>query len=584
MCGIVGILHLDGEPVDARPLGRMRDAVEHRGPDDAGLWCDDHVGLGHRRLSIVDLSPLGHQPMRSADGNLVLVFNGEIFNFVELRLDLQSRGHTFVSGSDTEVLLRLWEEQEEGCLSQLVGMFAFAVWDRRRRRLSIARDRAGIKPLVFAERGTRLLFASEAKSLLAHPALSPRLDVAAYADFQFAGYPLGGRTLFDGVRQLPPGSVLHADAAGVQVREYWRLSYRYAPARSHADTAAELDALLDLAVSQHCRSDAPLGCHLSGGLDSSTVATYAAAHRPSIDTFSIRFDSGGPYDESAFARSVAEALGARHHEDQPTLGNTEHILPFLTYHVEQPLSSSAVAYFAASRLAAQHVTVALTGHGGDEVFGGYAAQFALAYGGGGPQAAASGTPTRGRLARLEFLLRNEGLRGLGRRLQSAARHDALSADDAMWVALHCTLPEARTSPAMADDFRRALDGYSPVDDFLATFRGAPTEERFDRALYHDLRTYLPSLLHVEDRTSMAMSIESRVPLLDHRVIEFACRSKFGRVARRAPSPCRSMSGYGDRSTTSPVVCCWTTGRWPAACTRPRGSGPAWPCASNSGRW
>ena len=187
MCGLVGILHLDGAPIDGALLTRMRDTLAHRGPDDAGVWVDGAVGLAHRRLSIFDLSPLGHQPMMSADGNLVLVFNGEIFNFVELRRSLQERGHSFLSGSDTEVLLRLWQEKGPASLEQLVGMFAFAVWDRRARRLFMARDRAGIKPLVYARAGQALLFASEAKALFIHPAIVPQLDVLGFADFQFAG-------------------------------------------------------------------------------------------------------------------------------------------------------------------------------------------------------------------------------------------------------------------------------------------------------------------------------------------------------------------------------------------------------------
>jgi asparagine synthase (glutamine-hydrolysing) len=524
MCGIVGVLNFDGALVNPSALMRMRDAVHHRGPDDAGIWTDGNVGLAHRRLSIFDLSPLGHQPMVSADGTLVLVFNGEIFNFIELRADLQSRGHTFTSGSDTEVLLRLWQEQGPACLSQLVGMFAFAVWDTSRRTLFAARDRAGIKPFVYTVAGRTLMFSSEAKSILAAPGFSARLDPLGFANFQFAGYPLGGRTLFEGIQQLPPGHMLQADSDGVRIDEYWKLQFRYDATRDHASTAAQLDALLDTAVAQHCRSDASLGCHLSGGLDSSTVAAFASVHRPALDTFSIRFDSGGPYDESAYARAVAQAIGSRHFEDQPVLGNTEQILAFLVYHVEQPITSSAVAYFGASQLAAQHVTVALTGHGGDEVFGGYAAQFAVAYGGGGP-IASSGLPSAqvSARARLEFLLRSEGLSGVVRRLrgQPAVPLGDLADEEELWVRLHCSRPEAVQSPSMDAAFKAALGGYSSADDFLSTFREAPTSEVFDKALHHDLRTYLPSLLHVEDRTSMAMSIESRVPLLDHRIIEFA---------------------------------------------------------------
>jgi len=523
MCGIVGILNLDGDPVREQTLTTMRDAMWHRGPDDAGIWVNGGVGLAQRRLSILDLSPLGHQPMHSADGQACIVFNGEIFNFVELRAALIARGHTFQSESDTEVLLRLWQQDGPDCLRQLVGMFGFAVWDQSERRLFAARDRAGIKPFHYAQVGRTLIFASEIKAILAHPGVVAALDAKGLADHVFAGYALEDRTLFSGVRSLPPGHALEVIDGHVTVREYWRVDYRYDHARSFEATVDELSVLLDDAVRLHCRSDAPIGAHLSGGLDSSTIAAIASNTRPGLPTFSIRFDAGATYDESQYARMVAERIGSSHHEELPSPTSLEELIPFLIYHVETPVTRTAVAYFSAARLARRHVTVALTGHGGDEVFGGYPAQFRIGLGAAGEASSASvAARPMSAWERIAFLVRSEGLtgvfaKGLGR--STGAKGPETPAD--RWIAEHCGLPEPLGHPAFTAAFKQQLGGYSPRAGFLTAFEGVAGAELFDRCLHHDLRSYLPSLLHVEDRTSMATSLESRVPFLDHRLIEFA---------------------------------------------------------------
>lgn len=522
MCGIAGVVNLDGRPADPALLARLRDVIAHRGPDDAGVHVDGSVGLAHRRLSILDLSPAGHQPMANADGTSWIVFNGEIFNYVELAAGLRAQGETFRSGSDTEVLLRLVERRGAAALDDLVGMFAFAVWDSRRRTLFAARDRAGIKPFYYALTPTAFVFGSEVKAVLAHPAVVRALDHEGLADQLFTGYPQADRTLFRGVRQLPPGCCLELHDGRLEVRPYWSVHYKYAPARSEATVLEELGTLLDDAVRLHCRSDAPLGAHLSGGVDSSTVAALAARVRPGLPTFSIRFAEGGIFDESVHARAVAAAIGSRHYEDTPQPAELDALLATLIWHMDMPMvSSGGFAYFAGARLARRHVTVALTGHGGDEVFGGYPAQFQVAYGhtGAFDLAARARQLDEPPMRRLAALLRREGVGGLWQRVRGRVRPAAPLSPEALWIRLHCGTP-LHERPQLHRGFLRALGGYDPRADYLRHFTDAPTDQLFDRALHHDLRCYLPGLLHMEDRVSMAMALESRVPLLDHRIIEY----------------------------------------------------------------
>jgi asparagine synthase (glutamine-hydrolysing) len=525
MCGIVGSVALDGGPADLETVRRMRDAVWHRGPDDAGVWSEGPVALGHRRLSILDLSPLGRQPMQAEDRTAFVTYNGEVFNFVELRLALERSGERFASDSDTEVLLRLWQREGPAMVHRLVGMFAFAIWDRATATLFAARDRLGIKPFYYHQSASRFLFASEAKALLAHPAVRASLDWQGLADLQFAGYPLAERTLLAGIRQLQPGHELRVANGAVSVRRYWQLQYAYDRHRSRGDTVGELGGLLDDAVRMHCRSDAPVGAHLSGGLDSSTVAALAARHRPGLSTFSIRFTAGAAYDESRYARAVAERIGSRHHEESPEDIPLPDLFAFLTYQVEAPVTRTAIAYFGAARLARRHVTVALTGHGGDEVFGGYPAQFEVGLGVRGDFASGSTTRPgrRDAMDRLAFLWKTEGATGVLQRVTRRLNRPGAAAPEAVdrWVAAHCASPEPGRHPAFTRAALGQFAGYSPLEAYREAFVQAPTDELFDRCLHHDLMTYLPSLLAVEDRTSMAVSLESRVPLLDHRLVEFA---------------------------------------------------------------
>ena len=524
MCGIVGILRFDGRPVDERTFNAMRDVMLHRGPDDAGTYIDGPAGIGHRRLSIVDLSPAGHNPMCNEDRSVWITFNGEVYNYVELREELLQRGHRFSSHTDTECIIHLYEELGERCVERLGGMFAFVIWDARRKCMFAARDRIGIKPFHYYADANQFVCASEVKAILAAPGVPCAVEARGIADYFFSGFPLAGRTLFAGINQLPPGHSLTVDADGVRTRKYWDVEYAYNHTRSSRAVHEELTALLDDAVRLHCRSDATLGCHLSGGIDSSTVTGLASRHRQSLKTFSIRFAEGGWYDETQFARAQSAHADAHYLEAIPDGNDLGSVLPGLVWHMEMPLPNlGGFSYFTVSRLASSHVKVTLTGHGGDEVFAGYPAQFRTAFGTNpfpperepDAQHESSTTDVLGRFWRRVARL---GVGGVARGVWNRVFPKPVSPED-LWVALHCGRAPDK-NPLFARRFVAGLGGYTPRDDYLAAFRDAPTNELLDRCLYHDLRCYLPGLLHMEDRVSMAVSVESRVPLLDHRIVEF----------------------------------------------------------------
>jgi asparagine synthase (glutamine-hydrolysing) len=498
----------------------MREALIHRGPDDAGLHMDGAIGLGHRRLSILDLSAAGHQPMCNEDGSVWLVFNGEIYNYVELTSVLRARGHTFRSATDSEVILHLYEDEGPRCLQSLNGMFAFVVWDSRRQIIFAARDRIGIKPLYYHLNGSLFACASEVKGVLAHPEIPTAVDDQGLADYFFAGAPLAHKTLFAGVRQLPPAHMLTLSESGVRIERYWDVAYRYQAGRPTRRIVADLSELIDDAVRIHCRSDAAVGCHLSGGLDSSLVSSLAARHRGGMEAFSVRFGESEYYDEIEYSSAVAQTIGARHHIVEPEARDLMSLLGPLTWHQDFPIpTAGGFSYFSVSRLAARSVKVALTGHGGDEVFGGYPAQFQAAFGTKemfdlSKHPPAERTTMSQRLARM---WRRQGLLGVARRLFRRPSHsDSL---EAQWINLHGG-GDSASRPFLHSELVRRFGDYSPARDYLQPLVEAPTDQTFDKCLYHDLVSYLPHLLMKEDRASMAVSLESRVPLVDYRIIEY----------------------------------------------------------------
>ena len=514
MCGIAGILRADGQSVDETLLESMANVLAHRGPDGQGVCIRGPAGLAHRRLAIIDLAT-GDQPMFSADGRIAVVFNGEIYNFRELRRELEARGCQFRTNSDTEVLLRSYEEYGTDCLRHLRGMFAFALWDGGRRRLMLARDRVGIKPLVYSWDGRRLLFASELKGILQDPSVEREVDWEALGDYLTYHYVPSPRTIFRSIQKLPPASylVLDVDRPQPEVHRYWDLRFEPDERRTEADWSAELRVHLEDAVRSHLVSDVPIGAFLSGGLDSSTVVAMMAQDGASpVRTFSIGFGEED-HDELAWARLVAKRYGTDHYEFV-VKPEAMDILPQLAWQFDEPFAdSSALPTYYVSKITREHVTVALSGDGGDESFAGYR-RYARA------QALHESLDT------MPGLLARSLYRAAGRILPYGARGQR-------YAELRGEVPVDRYFRMMTAHRSRSLEHLlTPesrarvgADGRMAAFRGIAEEGRapdyVSTLQYLDVRTYLPEdILTKVDRTSMLVSLEARVPLLDHQLMEF----------------------------------------------------------------
>ena len=483
----------------------MLTAIHHRGPDGEGRLDRPGLVLGMRRLAIIDLAG-GGQPIFNEDGSVAVVFNGEIYNFRELRADLERAGHRFTTHCDTEVLVHGYEEWGDDVLHRLVGMFAFALWDETRRRLMVARDRFGKKPLYYARRGGEVVFGSEIKALLA-AGLSADVDDDALRDYLALRYVPSPRTLFRSVRQLPPGHKMILGDNEFDIRRWWRLNYVPKVATTLDHAADEAEALIGAAVDRRLVSDVPLGCFLSGGLDSSTVLSFMAEYSDEpVRTFSIGFDEGWASDELAAARSTAHAFGARHHETR--LGPAEflRLMPEAVWHRDEPLAEpSEIPLLALSRMAREHVTVVLSGEGGDELFGGYPKYRVDAL------LAHAGRPARALFGerRLEALA---GWHRLPRRARMAVSALATAAPEERWPAWFGADPSARLTS----------DSGRPLDGILAALRD--DMGNLDRMLALDVESYLADNLLVRgDKMTMAASIEGRMPLLDHHLAEYAAR-------------------------------------------------------------
>jgi asparagine synthase (glutamine-hydrolysing) len=514
MCGIAGIVKLDpARRVEADRLARMRDELTHRGPDDAGLWLDGPVGLAHRRLSIVDVAG-GHQPMASPDADVHIVFNGEIYNHPALRPELEARGHRYATRSDTETILHLYEEEGAACVEKLRGMFAFALWDRGRRELLLARDRLGIKPLYYAEVDGELMFASEIKALVAG-GLRPRLHVRVLPELLATGFVAGDETLFVGVRKLLPGRTLVWSAAGgLRERRYWRPPEPAAgDGPGFADEAAELRRRLEEVVVGHLMSDVPVGVFLSGGIDSTAIAALAAPHLGGpLRTFSVGF-ADPACNELPYARLAAAALGAEHHEVVVGPEDFFGALPRLMWHEDEPpaFPSSVPLYFV-SKLAAEHVKVVLTGEGADELFLGYNRYRVTAWNARlGRLFWAAPPPLRRALGRAALALAGPARRYLAHSFLAVEPGPrALFCEN--WAIFPTPLQRHLLRDAAAldarDPYAAELEGWAESGDDLLG--------RMSRA---DLSTYLVELLMKQDQMSMAASVESRVPFLDHELVE-----------------------------------------------------------------
>jgi len=520
MCGIAGFVsrdeHRDNGAAHA-VLDRMCRAIAHRGPDDQGTVVKNQIALGMRRLSIIDLAG-GHQPMTGCDDAISLVFNGEIYNYRELQRELDSRGHQFKTHSDTETIAHAYEEYGASCVEHLRGMFAFALWDARARELFIARDRVGKKPLYYTiTRDGTLIFGSELKSLREHPEFRRDINNEALDAYLTFGYVPDPLTIFRDVHKLPPGCHLTLKDGRVRVEQYWDFPYEQEqqnPARSEGDCLEELRELLDEAVRLRMEAEVPLGAFLSGGVDSSTVVGLMARHATQpVKTFSIGFHEDS-YNELKYARIAAQRFGTDHHEFIVTPDICE-IIDELVWHFDEPFAdSSAIPTYMVSKLARQHVTVALSGDGGDELFAGYT-RYAL-------------DRRRRGFASLPRAVRQGVMQPLGRSLP----HGAWGRNYLHNVALdpldryieEVSIFTRLNKPALyTDDFRQQLGNCEAAKRFREYATHARAEHPLDPLLYLDSKTYLPGdILTKVDRMSMAVSLEARVPLLDHKLIEFVC--------------------------------------------------------------
>jgi len=520
MCGICGAINLRGEQIpdlNAR-LEVMSELIAHRGPDDAGVWTHErgHVGFGHRRLAIIDPTPAGHQPMRDEAGRWV-TYNGEIYNYPELRVQL---GGSFRTDCDTEVLMRAYDRWGAGSLDRLRGMFAYALWDEMEQELVCARDRFGIKPFYYAQVGDVLYFASEAKALLPFlPAI--RTDLQGLKDYLAFQFCLAGKTLFEGVNELLPGHRLRIRNGTVVAERYWEVYYDLDYDHTAKYFEERVEALLAESVRLHLRSDVPVSAYLSGGLDSSTVAALASNHEGAeMKAFMGRFPEDERYDESPFARALADSQGLDLREVDIGADDFLSAIESVVYHMDYPAAGpGSFPQYVVSQAAAREVKVILGGQGGDEIFGGYT-RYLIAYFEQCIKAAIDGTMHSGNfVVTYESIIPNlVALRGYKPLLKEFWREGLFEDLDARYFRLINRAPHLNGEVDID-----SLGGYSPFETFKEIFNGHNVghESYFDKMTHFDFKTLLPALLQVEDRVSMAHGLESRVPLLDHELVELA---------------------------------------------------------------
>ncbi|HUU92330.1 MAG TPA: asparagine synthase (glutamine-hydrolyzing) [Phycisphaerae bacterium] len=532
MCGIAGIIRADGAPVEPRTLGRMVSALAHRGPDEEGIWIDEGgtAGLGVRRLAVID-PPGSRQPMTNEDGSVHLAYNGEVYNYPDLRERLEGRGHRLASAGDTEVLVHLYEDDGPDLLAHLVGMFAFAIWDGRARRLLLARDRLGQKPLYWWHGPEGLAFASEPAALLECPDVPRAIDPQAIGAFLRFGCVPAPATGFAGIRKLEPAHYLQFDAAANQVTgptRYWDIPR--GPPDAETSPAAwreRLLATLSAAVRARLAADVPLGVLLSGGLDSSVVAALAAEHAGGrLRTFTVRFAESG-WDESAYAREVADQLGTEHTEVDVEPRCVEALETLVRRHGEPFADSSAVAVYWLAREARHEVTVALSGDGGDESFGGYPRHAAMAV------SARMAPGTRRLLARLGRQMPARA----GRKTRWNAARRFLAALDLdplpRYLAWRSLFSSDDLAALLAPEFAAEALTDDPLARWGVSIRDLDARPWVDRAMAIDLQDYLPNdCLAKVDIASMAHGLEVRSPLLDHRVVELARQMPVAMAWRR----------------------------------------------------
>lgn len=494
MCGIAGILHRDGRPASAIALKRMTDAIAHRGPDGEGSFVEGSLALGHRRLAIIDLSSAGHQPMASDDGRYVFTYNGEVYNFNELRIELEAKGYCFHSRTDSEVVLKALVEWGRDALKRFNGMFAFALWDKKEKILLLARDRYGIKPLYYACVGNTCVFGSEIKALLASHEVSAGMNKQALQEYLTFQNFFTDQTLFDGVHLLPAGSSALVSNESVLIERFW--DYNFTEPEGSIDEAElleELDRLFQQAVSRQLVSDVDVGAYLSGGMDSGSVTAIAAKQLPYIKSFTCGFDLNSAsgvelgYDERATAEYMSYVFKTEHYEMVLKAGDMERVMSRLAWHIEEPRVGQSYPNFYAAQLASKFVKVVLSGTGGDEIFGGYPWRY-----------------------------------------YRAVVNDNFESYIDKYYSFWQRLIPNRLMPDVLGPIWKDVSHINTKDifrDVFATHSASLTrpEDYINHSLYFEAKTFLHGLLVVEDKLSMAHSMETRVPFLDNDLVDFAMK-------------------------------------------------------------
>lgn len=519
MCGIIGLINKDGSAVDLQLLSKMAEKISHRGPDEEGHLIAGPVGLYHKRLSIIDLVS-GKQPIIC--GAAAIVYNGEIYNYVELRDSLKELGHSFETSSDTEVILRAYLEYGPDCVNHLNGMYAFLIYDREKNMIIVARDHFGIKPLYYYVSDDHIIFASEIKAIVEHPEVSAEPNYDSIQEYLVLQYVLGEETFFRGIRKILPGHYQLIDLTTFKSEtvKYWEPDFAVDHFHTEEYFVSKLRELLENTVNIQLRSDVPLGTYLSGGIDSSVV-TIMAAERFSgqLQTFTGAFQEGPEFDESLYAQEVARVCNARMFKVYPTESEFIELLPKLVYHMDEPAAGPGLfPQYIVSRLASEHVKVMLGGQGGDEIFGGYT-RYVIAYLEQVLKGAIYETNVEGEhIVSLMSILPNlPSLRQYVPMLRSFWRNGLFEPMDRRYFQLIDR--SAGDFSVLSDDFTERMDHDRIFQKFQEIFNNPDTLSYYNKMVHFDLVSSLPALLQVEDRVTMAVSLESRVPMLDHRIVE-----------------------------------------------------------------
>lgn len=503
----------------------MAQTLHHRGPDDEGFFVDGNIGLAHKRLSIIDLSSLARQPMANENESVWLIFNGEIYNYLELRKELLKKGHIFKSNSDTEVIVHLYEDYGEKFLEKLNGMFALALFDKKKNKIIIARDRLGIKPVYYYSDKKKIIFASEIKAILKY-GIKPQPDLSAINDYIIFQFCLGEKTFFKNIKKILPGHYAIIGKAGIKIKKYWDLDYSIDSSHSEDYFSSKLESLLNDSLSIQVRSDVPIGAYLSGGLDSSIVACIAGKFilKTNFKSFTGAFSEGKEYNETQYSRLVSKFMGAEKNEIYPTSKDFVDIMPKLAYFMDEPAGGPGIfAQYFVSKLAAKNVKVVLGGQGGDEVWGGYA-RYLIAYLEQSLKGAILNNQDEGRyVVTLKSIVPNlRIIENYSPVIKHFFSEGFFGSMDERYLRL-IKRTNNEENIFSADFLKKIRANNSPIEEFKSIFNWPNTASYFNKMTHFDIKTILPVLLQVEDRASMANSLESRVPLIDHRIVEFSAK-------------------------------------------------------------